>query len=315
MPEPSYLAAYESGLLKERIDAAWARMAECDLCPRQCGVDRTGRLEEAGLGFCRTGEKPVVSSYNAHFGEESPLVGERGSGTIFFTHCNLKCAFCQNDDISLLGRGQEISIDDLAAIMLHLKSQGCHNINFVTPTHQTAHILAALPAAIEGGLDLPLVYNCGGYESVETLKLLDGIVDIYMPDLKFADPKVAARVCAAPDYFERAKAAVREMHRQVGDLILDENGLAVRGLIVRHLVLPNDQAGTKAVVEFLAGLSKDTYLNVMAQYRPCGRAPEMEGFDRRITPDEHAAAVTQAALAGLTRLDKPRLGRLLRFLL
>ncbi|MBW1712526.1 MAG: radical SAM protein [Deltaproteobacteria bacterium] len=308
MRQAAYVEAHASGLLAERIEQIWERMTLCRLCPRQCAVDRS----QDELGFCQTGQRPKVASFNAHFGEEDPLVGTRGSGTIFFSHCNLQCLFCQNEDISLRGEGQEIGPDALARIMLHLQDQGCHNINLVTPTHVSAHILAALPLAVEGGLTLPLVYNCGGYESVETLKLLDGIIDIYMPDFKFGSSKPADRFCQAADYPERAKAAIAEMHRQVGDLVLDDQGLAVRGLLVRHLVLPNGLAGTREVVRFLADLSPETYLNVMAQYRPCGRAHQFPEINRRLKSEEHVEAVKWAFSAGLERLDKRRIFRLAR---
>jgi len=306
---PAYIQAHESGLLAERSEGLWRRMAACDLCPRSCGLDRT-RDE---LGFCRTGRRPVVSSFSPHFGEETPLVGRGGSGTIFFTHCNLGCLFCQNEDISLRGRGQPVGLDDLAAMMLDLQARGCHNINFVTPSHVTAHILAALPLAVEGGLRVPLVYNCGGYESLETIKALDGVIDIYMPDFKFADSQVADRLAGAPDYPERARAALAEMHRQVGDLAIDGKGLAQRGLLVRHLVLPNRLAGSRQVFEFLAGLSPQTYTNVMAQYRPCARAGQEPDLNRMIEPEEHLEAVTWALEAGLRRLDGPGRLRLVRF--
>ena len=217
---PSYVETDQKGLLKEKIAAAYDILSQCTLCPRNCRVDR----HHGELGVCRTGDLPVVSSYAPHFGEEDPLVGSQGSGTIFFTHCNLYCIFCQNYEISHGGEGEEISVADLAAMMLILQKRGCHNINFVTPSHQVYQILAALPAAIEGGLTVPLVYNSGGYDALETLRLLDGVVDIYMPDFKFWDPQVAQDLCQAEDYPDIARQAVREMHRQVGDLVVDESG-------------------------------------------------------------------------------------------
>ncbi len=240
-PPPLYLQTYQEGRLAAKIAAAAELLLSCEVCPHRCRVDR----RHGELGICRTGDQPVVSSFGPHFGEEDPLVGEHGSGTIFFTHCNLFCIFCQNWEISHGGEGTEISVAQLAAIMLQLQAQGCHNINFVTPSHQVPMILAALPAAIEGGLKIPLVYNTGGYDAVETLRLLEGVIDIYMPDFKFWDPKVAAALTNAPDYPEVARAALKEMHRQVGDLALDERGIAYRGLLVRHLVLPEGLAGTK----------------------------------------------------------------------
>jgi len=301
MWEPVYLETHRRGLLQQKIEAASDIMNQCTLCPHRCMVDR----HHGELGVCRTGDKPVVSSYGPHFGEEDPLVGSKGSGTIFFTHCNLFCIFCQNWDISHGGEGEEITAHDLAAIMIFLQKKGCHNINFVTPSHQVAQILEALPLAIEAGLNVPLVYNSGGYDAVETLKLLDGVVDIYMPDFKFWDSEVAGRLCTAEDYPERAREAFKEMHRQVGDLVTDDNGVALRGLLVRHLVLPDNLAGTKEVMEFLAKeLSPNTYVNVMAQYRPCGRAFEQPSLNQFPSQQEMAEAERAARQAGLTRLDR-----------
>ena len=300
--EASYLKAHAGGVLEERLEKARRRLTTCDLCPRVCDVDRT-REEK---GFCRTGARAKLASFNPHFGEEAPLVGSGGSGTIFFSNCNLGCLFCQNEDISLAGQGREVESEELAAVMLSLQGSGCHNINFVTPSHVVPQILAALIPAVEGDLKVPLVYNCGGYESVETIKLLEGIVDIYMPDFKFGRPEPAASYCQAPDYPQRAKEAITEMHRQVGDLVMGRDGLAQKGLLVRHLVLPEDLAGTEEVVAFLARLSPLTYLNLMAQYRPCARAPQHPPLDRSIRTEEYRAAVKAAFQAGLTRLDKPR---------
>lgn len=300
--EPAYLKAHRTGILGERIAALGERMRNCDLCPRECRVDRF----QGADGFCRSGARARVASYNPHFGEEAPLVGRGGSGTIFFSGCNLGCVFCQNEEISLQGQGTELDSGQLAGIMLRLQEMGCHNINLVTPTHLVFPILEALDRAAEAGLRLPLVYNCGGYESTQTLRLLEGIVDIYMPDFKFADPAPAEKYCAAPDYPDRAREAIAEMHRQVGDLVLDESGLAGQGLLVRHLVLPEGQAGSREVAGFLAGLSPGTYLNVMAQYHPCAQAREFPGLNRTITAGEHLEAVKAAFMAGLTRLDKPR---------
>jgi putative pyruvate formate lyase activating enzyme len=299
--EPVYLKTYRRGVLQAKIDAAYEILSQCNLCPRNCLVDR----HHGELGLCRTGDLPVVSSYGPHFGEEDPLVGSQGSGTIFFTHCNLYCLFCQNYEISHGGEGEEISVEDLAAIMLNLQKRGCHNINFVTPSHQVYQILAALPGAIAGGLNVPLVYNTGGYDALETLRLLDGVVDIYMPDFKFWDPQVARDLCQAEDYPEIARQAVKEMHRQVGDLALDETGVARRGLLVRHLVLPDDLSGTRGVMEFLAQeISPHTYVNVMGQYRPCGRAAEHPTLRKFLTTLEHEQAQQLAREAGLTRLDR-----------
>ena len=299
--EPVYLETHRRGLLQAKIDAAYEILSRCTLCPRTCLVDR----HHGELGVCRTNDKPMVSSYAPHFGEEDPLVGSQGSGTIFLTHCNLYCLFCQNYEISHGGEGEEISVEDLAAMMLALQKRGCHNINFVTPSHQVYQILAALPAAIEGGLNVPLVYNTGGYDALETLRLLDGVVDIYMPDFKFWDPQVARDLCQAEDYPEIARQAVREMHRQVGDLAVDDKGVARRGLLVRHLVLPDDLSGTRGVMEFLAQeISPHTYVNVMGQYRPCGRAAEHPALRKFLTGLEHQEAQRLAREAGLTRLDR-----------
>ncbi len=299
--EPSYIQTHRRGLLQPKVDAARDILNQCNLCPHNCLVDR----HHGELGICRTGDQPVVSSYGPHFGEEDPLVGRNGSGTIFFAQCNLFCIFCQNYEISHGGEGEEISARDLASIMIHLQQRGCHNINFVTPSHQVAQILEALPVAIEAGLNVPLVYNSGGYDAVETLKLLDGVVDIYMPDFKFWDPEVAGKLCAAQDYPERAREAFQEMHRQVGDLALDDLGLARRGLLVRHLVLPDNLAGTAQVMKFLAEeLSPNTYVNVMAQYRPCGRAFEHPSLGRLPTQQEQLEAQEAARRAGLSRLDR-----------
>jgi len=301
MWEPAYLETHRRGLLQPKVDAARDILNQCNLCPHNCLVDR----HQGELGVCRTGDQPVVSSYGPHFGEEDPLVGRNGSGTIFFAQCNLFCIFCQNYEISHGGEGEEISARDLAAIMIHLQQRGCHNINFVTPSHQVAQILEVLPIAIEAGLNVPLVYNSGGYDAVETLKLLDGVVDIYMPDFKFWDPEVAGKLCAAQDYPERAREAFKEMHRQVGDLALDDLGIARRGLLVRHLVLPDNLAGTAEVMKFLAEeLSPDTYVNVMAQYRPCGRAFEHPSLGRLPTQQEQLEAQEAARRAGLSRLDR-----------
>jgi putative pyruvate formate lyase activating enzyme len=298
--EPVYLETHRRGVLQAKIDAAYEVLSLCTLCPRNCRVDR----HRGKLGVCRTGDRPVVSSYAPHFGEEDPLVGIHGSGTIFFTHCNLYCIFCQNYEISHGGEGEEVRVADLAAMMLILQKRGCHNINFVTPSHQVYQILAALPAAIAGGLNVPLVYNTGGYDALLTLRLLNGVVDIYMPDFKFWDSQVAKDLCQAEDYPAIARQAVKEMHRQVGDLVMDESGVARRGLLVRHLVLPDHLAGTREIMGFLAReVSPLTYVNVMGQYRPCGRAGEHPSLGRFLTGSEYEEAQDLAREAGLTRLD------------
>jgi putative pyruvate formate lyase activating enzyme len=300
--EPSYLALADRGELQHRAQLAREMLGECNVCARYCRVDRL----KGELGACRTGKEAFVSSAGPHFGEEAPLVGSRGSGTIFLTNCNLKCIFCQNYDISHDGRGVTATPEALAAMMLSLQEQGCHNINFVSPSHQVPQILAALVVAVGSGLQVPLVYNTGGYDSPETLELLDGVFDIYMPDCKYADGEIAFKLSGVRDYWERNRAAVNEMHRQVGDLKLDERGVAYRGLLARHLVLPNDYAGTARVMEFLASLSRDTYVNVMAQYRPCYDASQVPEINRRITPEEYDRAVRAALDAGLHRLDDRR---------
>jgi putative pyruvate formate lyase activating enzyme len=299
--EPVYLKTHRKGMLTAKIAAAYDTLSQCNLCPRNCLVDR----HHGERGVCRAGDLPVVSSYSAHFGEEDPLVGQHGSGTIFFTHCNLYCIFCQNYEISHGGEGEEVSIPDLAAMMVLLQKRGCHNINFVTPSHQVYQILEALVPAINAGLNVPLVYNTSGYDAVETLRLLDGVIDIYMPDFKFWDPQVAKDLCQAEDYPEIARQALKEMHRQVGDLVIDENGVARRGLLVRHLVLPDGLAGTREIMEFLAReVSPNTYVNIMGQYRPCGRAHEHPSLRKFLTTLEHDQAQQMAREAGLTRLDR-----------
>ena len=297
---PSYLALIESGDFEARVEALRNLLAPCRLCPRECGVDRPA----GEIGFCRSQATAMVSSHGPHFGEEGPLVGSGGSGTIFLTNCNLGCVFCQNYDISQLGHGRDASADALAGMMLELQGAGRHNVNFVTPTHFAPQLIEGVGIAAEKGLKLPIVWNCGGYESIEALRLLDGIVDIYMPDAKYGASAAAEELSHASDYPERMMAALREMHRQVGDLEMDARGVARRGLLVRHLVLPNDLAGTARVMEFLAGLSLDTYVNVMAQYRPCYEAAQHVGISRRISVDEYRAAVQAALDAGLHRLDE-----------
>ncbi len=296
MAEPIYLNL-TARQFAEKVAALYALAAPCRLCPRACRV----RRDQGQRGFCRTGVRPWVSSFGPHYGEERELVGRGGSGTIFFSGCNLGCLFCQNYTISHLGEGEEISVAELARIMLRLQDIGCHNINVVTPTHQAPMIVEALGLAREEGLRLPVVWNCGGYESVEALRVLEGVVDIYMPDVKFADPEVARRLAAAPDYFPRAREALREMHRQVGDLRV-ENGLAVRGLLVRHLVLPGGMAGSAQVLKFIADeIGRDTYVNIMAQYYPAYRAGEVPALRRRITSDEYQEVLQIARQLGLRR--------------
>jgi len=308
MSQPAYLDLYKAGRFQDRVNKALDLMAACRICPRKCGVNRLN----GATGYCRTGRQARVASYNAHFGEEAPLVGRNGSGTIFFSSCNLLCSFCQNYEISHLNEGVEVRPEQIAGMMLQLMERGCHNINLVTPTHVAPQILEALEIAIARGLAVPVVYNSGGYESVETLNLLDGIVDIYMPDFKFWESAWAERFCHAPDYPDAARAAIREMHRQVGDLEINEEGIAVRGLLVRHLVMPDNIAGTEAVMNFLAGeISPDTYVNVMDQYRPCGQAGREPVINRRLTAREYREAVAAAKNAGLHRLDQRELPRII----
>ena len=299
--EPFYIKAYKNGILKERITILRDKLKCCTLCPRKCQVNRLS----GETGICETSEYAVVSSYMPHFGEEAPLVGRHGSGTIFFTHCNLHCIFCQNYDISHQGRGQKVTDREVADMMLTLQSLGCHNINFVTPSHVVPQILSALHIAVQDGLHVPLVYNSSGYDLVETLKLLDGIIDIYMPDFKFWDPGISGKTCDAPDYREIAKAALKEMHRQTGDLILDHDGIAHMGLLVRHLVMPENLAGTEKIMKYIASeISTNTYVNIMPQYRPCFNAYKYPLLNRSITHDEFYHAIEMAKKAGISRLDK-----------
>lgn len=300
---PVYIETYKSGRLASKIKDAYEVLRSCTLCPRSCGIDRLS----GERGVCRTGEKAMVSSYNPHFGEEAPLVGRQGSGTIFFTYCSLLCTFCQNYDISHEGYGEEVTGNQLAQMMLALQGAGCHNINFVTPSHVVPQILQALEIAVRGGLRIPLVYNTSLYDRVETIGLLEGIFDIYMPDFKFWDPEIAEKTCRAKDYPEAARRALEEMHRQVGDLLIDEAGIARRGIIIRHLVLPHGLAGTPQVMRFIADrISRGSYVNIMSQYRPCGRASEIPELSCAPSPKEYEAALLAAEEAGITRLDRPR---------
>ncbi len=292
---PSYLNLSDSEL-KRRAQQAREALAACTLCPWECGVNRlNGRL-----GHCKAPAQAVVSSYNAHFGEEPELVGYHGSGTIFFTHCNLDCVFCQNWEISHGGSGRAVDLDTLGRIMLSLQANGCHNINLVTPTPHIAAILDTLPLAVKGGLKIPLVYNCGGYESMETLKRLEGIIDIYMPDLKYWDRETAQKFSGPADYPEKARAALKEMQRQVGDLDTDANGIAKSGLIVRHLVLPDNLARTEQVVDYLSQeISPHCAVNIMRQYYPAYQAKKYPPLDRPLRSVEYFVARKNAADAGL----------------
>ena len=298
MNYPSYLTLYHTGELKKRIYALQNILTCCTLCPHRCRIDR--RIK---TGKCHTGVMAIVATYHAHFGEESCLVGNHGSGTIFFANCNLSCIFCQNWDISQMPNGKPVSPEQLADVMMRLQQKGCHNINLVSPTHVVAQIVEALLYAIERGLTIPLVYNSGGYDAVETLQLLDGIIDIYMPDFKYMDETVAKHLSGAPDYPHHATAAIREMHRQVGDLTI-EHGIATRGLLVRHLIIPENIARSDLVFKEIAKLSIDTYINIMAQYHPAYRAREHPALGRHITLEEFNQALQWAKTAGLWRFDR-----------
>lgn len=295
-----YKQAYSNGLLEKNIRAAFNAMKSCTLCPRRCKVNRL----EGEKGICKTGRHAVVASYQLHFGEESCLVGRGGSGTIFFTHCNLLCNFCQNFDISHLGQGIEVNEHKLAEMMINLQESGAENINFVTPSHVVPQILAALPIAIENGLTLPLVYNTSAYDYDGTLKLLDGIIDIYMPDFKFMDADLASLTCDAKDYPGIAQGSLIEMHRQVGDLII-ENGVAKSGLLVRHLVLPGYLEDTRKIMRFISNnISPDTFVNIMPQYRPCGMAYEIKELSVSLSYKDYVEAINIAREEGIERIDK-----------
>ncbi|MFO7859915.1 MAG: radical SAM protein [Desulfosalsimonas sp.] len=299
---PAYLETHKTGKLAEKIRRAYETLQDCTLCPRQCHVNRTA----GETGICGIANHMIISGGHPHFGEESPLVGRHGSGTIFITGCSLTCCFCQNWEISHECRGEPVTAQQAADMMMELQALGCHNINFVTPTHVVPQILSALEKAVEKGLHIPLVYNCGGYETQETLRLLQGIIDIYMPDLKFMDPGIARRACDAPDYPETAKAALKEMHRQVGDLLVNPQGIAVRGLLVRHLVLPENLAGTREAMAFIAKeISPNTYVNIMSQYRPMGHAAKVPELARPVGPGEYRDAVNAAREERIHRLDRP----------
>ena len=300
--EPAYLKLHKTGELKERAEELWAIMKRCRLCPRRCGVNR----HKGKSGVCRApGTTLVISSAHPHFGEERPLVGEGGSGTIFLSHCNLRCVFCQNWEIAQLGRGSERNIDDFASMMLELQKIGCHNINLVTPTHYSAHILKAIDIAVESGLRLPIVYNTSGWERLEILKLLDGIVDIYLPDFKYWDSDMSAKYSSeAESYPEITREAILEMHRQVGVAKPAKDGIMQRGLMIRHLVMPNNTGGSENVMEWIAGnLPKDTYVNIMVQYNPVYKAYDYPELSRRITKEEYIKVVNKAKDLGLTNLD------------
>ncbi len=301
--QPAYVRLAVSGELDERVDMALSVLERCTLCPHRCEVDRRG----GQTGLCAAGARATVYSHTPHFGEELPLVGRRGSGTIFFSHCNLRCVFCQNWPIAHEGRGREVGDHRLAEMMLELQRRGCHNINLVTPTHVMPNILRAIRLAERRGLRLPIVYNTSGYERVEMIRLLDGIVDIYLPDLKFMDGEQSARYAmdGVGDYPETTQQAILEMQRQVGRLVIDSRGIARRGLMIRHLVMPNRMAGSKEFVQWVAeNLPLDTYVNIMPQWRVEHRAFEFDQISRAITPNEFLEAMDWAREAGLSNFDQ-----------
>lgn len=295
---PSYLKLKSSNEIVDRINSLYDLMRECKLCPRNCCAQRFNKK----YGVCRSTDQLYISSISPHFGEESVLVGWNGSGTIFFTNCNLWCLYCQNYDISHLKRGEPVSVQQLSEAMLSLQQLGCHNINLVTPTHYIPLIVEAINIAAEKGLNIPIVYNCGGYESIETIKLLDGIIDIYMPDIKYSDNQNAKRYSGVSDYWDIVGKVIVEMHRQVGDLKINSFGIAERGLLIRHLVLPNDIAGSKKVLDFIVKeICVDTYINIMDQYRPCFKANLFLELNRYITKEEYQEVIKYAESIGLHR--------------
>lgn len=295
---PSYLRNLSIAEFSERVNQALGKLEVCSICPLNCGVNR---LEDK-KGVCLTGRYAQISSYGPHHGEEKPLSGWHGSGTIFFSRCNLHCVFCQNADISQEGFGKEVTTEEMAEIMLELQRMGCHNINLVSPSHVVPQILEAIFVASQSGLNLPIVYNCGGYDSVETLKLLDGVIDIYLPDMKYADEMIAKKYSRVPNYPKINQKAVLEMYRQVGDLVMEENGIAVKGLLVRHLIMPNGMAGTEKLIQFLAeNISRNIYLNLMDQYWPAYQANRYPEINRRITRSEFERAIDIARKMDLQR--------------
>jgi len=301
--QAGYRTLLQSGELYNRVDQAKARLTSCYVCPRHCGINRV----KGELGTCRVGANALVASAAPHHGEEFPIRGWYGSGTIFFAGCNLRCVYCQNFEISHTPNGEELEPEALADIMLNLQEEGCHNINWVSPSHQVPQILEGLLVAAQRGLRLPLVYNTSAYDDLDTLRLLNGIVDIYMPDMKYADTIIGRRLSKVPDYPAIAQTAITEMHRQVGDLELDEEGVAIRGLLVRHLVLPENLAGSGEVMQFLAGkISRDTYINIMDQYHPVGKAIRHPRLNRPVTMEEVEQAIHLAKTAGLWRIHSER---------
>ena len=301
--QPSYLRLLEAGELPERVERANAMLEVCTVCPRVCRVNR----RKGERGFCRTGARAAVSSFASHPGEERPLSGTRGSGTIFFAHCNLSCMYCQNSDISQFGSGREVPAQRLAEMMSTLQGYGCHNINLVTPSHVVPQIIEAIHLAAQDGLRLPIVYNTSSYDALDSLRLLDGIVDVYLADLKYADDEIAERYSRAPDYAVMSRRAIQEMFRQTGDLVMDDQGIARRGLMIRHLVLPQDLAGTEDAMRFLAEeVSPNTFVNLMSQYRPSYRADEYPPLNRRIRRAEFDRARSLRTRYGLSRGEVQR---------
>lgn len=295
MDNPSYLKLYNEAKLSVRINKALEIISNCKLCPHKCEVDRT----QGEKGICESDSRIKIASYGPHFGEEKPLVGHKGSGTIFFSNCNLKCIYCQNYEISHYGKGHYVTPERLADIMINLQEKGCHNINLVTPTHMVYGILKSLKIACKKGLNIPLVYNSGGYESIETLNLLDGIIDIYMPDIKYGDSKKAEKYSNAPDYFKIVKKAIIEMYQQVGNL-KTRNGIAKKGLIIRHLVLPKNISGSKGVIDFIVHeVSRDTFFNLMDQYYPSYKADQDDKLNKRIDYDRFNKLINYAQQRGL----------------
>jgi putative pyruvate formate lyase activating enzyme len=284
--------------IKERVEKAHALLEECTVCPRECGVNRL----KGEIGFCGIGRRPKVASFNPHTGEEPPISGAKGSGTIFFSGCNLRCRYCQNFPISQMRNGEEIGAEKLAGMMVNLQSKGAHNINFVTPSHVVPHILEALPLAWERGLDLPLVYNTSGYDAIASLQLLEGIINVYLPDMRYSDDRTAARLSSVEDYVEVNRKAIIEMYRQVGNLEVEEQGLAKKGLIIRHLILPDNLAGSEPTFRFIREeISDQVRVSLMGQYFPSFRASECVSIDRKITPEEYESALKSFFDSGLSR--------------
>jgi len=297
----SYISLLESGELEKRMAFAMNGLAECRLCPHECKVNRV----EGEKGFCKIAKKAMVSSYGAHFGEEPVISGNKGSGTVFFTGCNMRCIYCQNFDVSQALKGYEVTGELLAFFFLSLQEQGCHNINLVTPSHVIPQILEGLFLAAKEGLKIPIVYNSSGYDKVSTLQILDGIVDIYMPDIKYSDSETGLKLSKVKGYWPVAKKAIKEMFRQVGNLETDENGVAYKGILIRHLVLPGDLSGTKKVCEFIAEeISSEAVVNIMDQYHPCAKAFDYPPLDRPLFPEEFHQALEWAKEAGLKRVMK-----------